>query len=94
MGKRCTLTADRLTADRLAVCRTQNILYDRPDALYISIHRDPSNFYPYHSGFRDELGIGAGGRGWGRMPGVGKANAGWWGRTKCTMGEVTRGGYA
>lgn len=38
----------------------QNILYDRPDALYISIHRDPSNFYPYHSGFRDELGIGAG----------------------------------
>ncbi|PNG51490.1 Acetylpolyamine aminohydrolase, partial [Tetrabaena socialis] len=34
----------------------QNILSARPDALYLSLHRDPKRFYPYTSGFLAEAG--------------------------------------
>ncbi|MCU0538386.1 MAG: GNAT family N-acetyltransferase, partial [Desulfobacterales bacterium] len=38
----------------------QEIFYDRPDVLTVSIHGDPSFAYPYFSGFRDEIGSGEG----------------------------------
>lgn len=39
---------------------TQNIFYNRSDVLYISIHADPHEKFPYSSGFTDELGSGNG----------------------------------
>lgn len=38
----------------------QEIFYDRADVLYISIHGDPTNFYPVVTGFEDERGDGDG----------------------------------
>ncbi|PNW76576.1 hypothetical protein CHLRE_11g467706v5 [Chlamydomonas reinhardtii] len=38
----------------------QNILLQRPDALYLSLHRDPKRFYPFTSGFVGEAGEGPG----------------------------------
>lgn len=38
----------------------QEIFYERDDVLYISIHGDPTNFYPVVSGHEDERGAGAG----------------------------------
>ncbi|ANA33985.1 Acetylpolyamine amidohydrolase [Ralstonia mannitolilytica] len=38
----------------------QEIFYDRADVLYISIHGDPTNFYPVVAGFDDERGTGDG----------------------------------
>ncbi|KAG2432239.1 hypothetical protein HXX76_009158 [Chlamydomonas incerta] len=38
----------------------QNILLQRPDALYLSLHRDPKRFYPFTSGFAAEAGSGPG----------------------------------
>jgi acetoin utilization deacetylase AcuC-like enzyme len=38
----------------------QNIFYQRPDVLTISLHGHPSFAYPYFSGFADEKGAGAG----------------------------------
>ena len=38
----------------------QEIFYDRSDVLYISIHGDPTNFYPVVAGFEDERGVGDG----------------------------------
>jgi acetoin utilization deacetylase AcuC-like enzyme/GNAT superfamily N-acetyltransferase len=38
----------------------QDIFYERPDVLTISIHRHPRFSYPYFSGFADEKGDGAG----------------------------------
>jgi acetoin utilization deacetylase AcuC-like enzyme len=39
---------------------TQDIFYDRPDVLYISLHGDPAEAFPYFSGFADETGTGMG----------------------------------
>ena len=39
---------------------TQDIFYDRADVLYISLHGDPAEAFPYFSGFADETGAGAG----------------------------------
>ncbi|KVD70413.1 acetylpolyamine aminohydrolase [Burkholderia ubonensis] len=39
---------------------TQDIFYDRPDVLFVSIHGEPSVSYPYFSGYADERGTGAG----------------------------------
>jgi acetoin utilization deacetylase AcuC-like enzyme len=39
---------------------TQEIFYNRADVLYVSIHGDPTNFYPVVAGFPDETGAGAG----------------------------------
>lgn len=38
----------------------QEIFYDRDDVLYVSIHGDPTNFYPGVAGFEQERGAGAG----------------------------------
>jgi acetoin utilization deacetylase AcuC-like enzyme len=38
----------------------QEIFYGRDDVLYISIHGDPTNFYPVVAGYEDERGDGAG----------------------------------
>lgn len=38
----------------------QEIFYDRSDVLYVSIHGDPTNFYPVVAGFEEERGTGAG----------------------------------
>jgi len=38
----------------------QEIFYDRDDVLYVSIHSDPTNFYPVVAGHADERGIGRG----------------------------------
>lgn len=38
----------------------QQLFYDRDDVLYISIHGDPTNFYPVASGYEEERGEGAG----------------------------------
>jgi acetoin utilization deacetylase AcuC-like enzyme len=39
---------------------TQDIFYDRPDVLYVSLHGDPADAFPYFSGYADEIGTGAG----------------------------------
>jgi len=39
---------------------TQNIFYDRPDVLFISLHGEPAVSYPYFSGASSERGAGAG----------------------------------
>jgi acetoin utilization deacetylase AcuC-like enzyme len=38
----------------------QDIFYDRNDVLYVSIHGDPTNFYPVVAGHSDEQGAGDG----------------------------------
>ncbi len=38
----------------------QEIFYDRADVFYVSIHGDPTNFYPAVAGFSEETGSGAG----------------------------------
>ncbi|MCF5044487.1 histone deacetylase family protein, partial [Pseudomonas sp. PA-7-1E] len=38
----------------------QEIFYDRDDVLYVSIHGDPTNFYPGVAGFAEEKGNGTG----------------------------------
>ncbi len=38
----------------------QEIFYERADVCYISIHGDPTNFYPAVAGFAEERGAGAG----------------------------------
>jgi acetoin utilization deacetylase AcuC-like enzyme len=35
---------------------TQQIFYQRDDVLTVSIHGDPSSFYPFYSGFEQETG--------------------------------------
>lgn len=36
---------------------TQQIFYQRDDVLTLSIHGDPSHFYPFYSGFEQEIGV-------------------------------------
>lgn len=36
---------------------TQGIFYDRPDVMTVSLHGDPSTYYPFFAGYSDELGI-------------------------------------
>lgn len=38
----------------------QEIFWERDDVLYVSIHGDPTNFYPVVAGFEDERGTGRG----------------------------------
>jgi len=38
----------------------QEIFYERDDVCYVSIHGDPTNFYPVVAGHADETGAGAG----------------------------------
>ena len=39
---------------------TQGIFYQRDDVLTISIHADPSNYFPFYAGYAEETGAGAG----------------------------------
>jgi len=39
---------------------TQDIFYERADVLYLSLHGDPRDAFPYFSGYADEVGSGAG----------------------------------
>jgi len=39
---------------------TQDIFYERPDVLYVSLHGDPSEAFPYFSGYSAETGQGEG----------------------------------
>lgn len=39
---------------------TQDIFYDRKDVLYVSLHGDPAEAFPYFSGYADETGRGEG----------------------------------
>lgn len=39
---------------------TQQIFYERDDVQFVSLHGDPVRAYPYHTGFADETGAGAG----------------------------------
>ena len=39
---------------------TQQLFYERPDVLYVSLHGDPVRAWPYFSGHADETGAGAG----------------------------------
>ena len=39
---------------------TQQIFYLRSDVLTISIHADPTNYYPFYTGYENETGIGEG----------------------------------
>lgn len=39
---------------------TQGIFYDRADVLFVSIHADPTDYYPYYLGYDHETGTGAG----------------------------------
>ncbi|MBD3657512.1 MULTISPECIES: histone deacetylase family protein [Marinobacter] len=64
------IAAEKLTArfPKVAILDTdmhhgqgiQEIFYSRRDVLYVSIHGDPTNFYPVVSGFEDERGEGEG----------------------------------
>lgn len=37
---------------------TQDIFFDNPNVLYVSIHGDPKFFYPWYSGYKEEVGLG------------------------------------
>jgi acetoin utilization deacetylase AcuC-like enzyme len=39
---------------------TQQIFYQRPQVLYVSLHADPHRAYPYFAGFPEERGAGPG----------------------------------
>ena len=39
---------------------TQDIFYERDDVLFVSLHGDPAESFPYFSGYSDETGGGAG----------------------------------
>src|SRR5204862_6722800 len=39
---------------------TQQIFYERDDLLFVSLHADPAQQYPYFAGYADERGTGAG----------------------------------
>lgn len=39
---------------------TQQIFYRRGDVLTVSVHADPSNYYPFYTGYEDERGNGPG----------------------------------
>ncbi len=39
---------------------TQGIFYDRPDVFFVSLHADPSDYYPFFAGYAEERGAGAG----------------------------------
>lgn len=39
---------------------TQDVFYARDDVYFLSLHRDPIDYHPYHWGHADERGIGPG----------------------------------
>ncbi|MDE0809089.1 MAG: histone deacetylase family protein [Alphaproteobacteria bacterium] len=39
---------------------TQGIFYERADVLTVSLHGDPSSYYPFYAGYKNEKGVGVG----------------------------------
>jgi acetoin utilization deacetylase AcuC-like enzyme len=39
---------------------TQDIFYERADVLFVSLHANPAEAFPYFSGYEDEMGSGSG----------------------------------
>jgi acetoin utilization deacetylase AcuC-like enzyme len=39
---------------------TQGIFYERAEVFTVSIHADPSNYFPFYAGYPEEMGRGAG----------------------------------
>ena len=39
---------------------TQGIFYDRDDVLFVSLHADPADDYPFYLGYSEEKGVGRG----------------------------------
>jgi len=39
---------------------TQDIFWDRPDVLFVSLHGDPNRYYPWFTGHAEERGAGVG----------------------------------
>jgi acetoin utilization deacetylase AcuC-like enzyme len=39
---------------------TQDVFWERPDVLFVSLHGDPAEAFPYFSGYAEETGAGAG----------------------------------
>jgi acetoin utilization deacetylase AcuC-like enzyme len=39
---------------------TQNIFYQRADVMTVSLHADPTGYYPFYTGYAHERGHGAG----------------------------------
>jgi acetoin utilization deacetylase AcuC-like enzyme len=39
---------------------TQGIFWERPDVLTVSVHANPSNYFPFYTGYADETGGGEG----------------------------------
>ncbi|WP_157221170.1 histone deacetylase family protein [Flavisphingomonas formosensis] len=39
---------------------TQAIFYDRNDILFVSVHAETASYFPYFTGYADEIGVGAG----------------------------------
>ena len=39
---------------------TQDIFYNRDDVLFVSLHGDPMNAFPYYLGHAEEMGNGVG----------------------------------
>ncbi len=39
---------------------TQDIFYDRADAMFVSLHGDPKDAFPHFLGYADEIGTGSG----------------------------------
>ena len=39
---------------------TQDIFYDRDDVLFVSLHGEPQQTFPYYLGYASEIGVGAG----------------------------------
>jgi acetoin utilization deacetylase AcuC-like enzyme len=66
----CALVAEQLRSkhERVAILDvdvhhgngTQSIFYRRADVLTVSIHADPSQFYPFYWGYEQETGAGEG----------------------------------
>ncbi|TDR94768.1 histone deacetylase family protein [Enterovirga rhinocerotis] len=68
---------------------TQGIFWSRPDVLTVSIHADPSNYFPFYAGYADETGGGEG-RGFNRnlvLP-EGSGDAPWLGAIRDAMGQI------
>ncbi len=70
---------------------TQAITYDRGDILFISIHADPSRFYPWFWGHTHESGVGAGEGANINMPlPIGADDAAWLEAIAAALPHITR----
>jgi acetoin utilization deacetylase AcuC-like enzyme len=69
---------------------TQSIFYDRADVLTVSIHADPTGFYPFFVGHAHETGVGAGEGANVNLPlPLGTANTGWLGAVADGLTRLT-----